>query len=74
MRQGVLGPVQDLGEVRGLREPEDATGFGSTSVSRGEAALLLPLGFISPKSCLFALSGAGGWKVRCGCCEDLSCA
>lgn len=74
MGQGVLGPVQDPGEVRGLREPEDAAGFGPTSVSRGETALLLSLGFISLKSCLFALSGAGGWKVSCGCCEDLSCA
>lgn len=45
MRQDVPGPVQEPGGLRGLTEPEDATGFGSTSLSRGEAALLLSPGF-----------------------------
>lgn len=53
MGKSVPRPLQDLAE------PEGATGFGSTRVSRGETALLSSPGFISSKSCLFALSGAG---------------
>lgn len=38
MGQDVPGSVPEPGELRGLREPEDATGFGSTS-SQGEKLL-----------------------------------
>lgn len=48
-----------LGSLEGLREPEDATGFGSTRGSRGEDALLSSPGFLSLKSCLCALPELG---------------